>query len=196
MITDSKLSLHWPVIGSALVIHLQSTPTLNLADPSTYIFKVTNSLPSSSTTNPKTFSERFITVPHRKHTYLLLQDEPITTRASFLTLAGLTAYLSLSCAAYGSVWRTATITTTPEQTPLTAKSSQVKDKVHFSYESSPSFFLQSGSIVTSTSPGFSGHGGHTHGGQKMVKLGREEVGWVHDMLVSVWIGLVVDPRAT
>jgi hypothetical protein len=29
----------------------------------------------------------------------------------------------------------------------------------------------------------------------MVRLGREEVGWVHDMLISVWIGLVDDPLA-
>jgi hypothetical protein len=67
--------------------------------------------------------------------------------------------------------------------------------VHFSYESNPSFFLQSGSIVTSTSPGFSSPKSPTLGGQKMVKLGREEVGWVHDMLVSVWVGMVVDPLA-
>jgi len=62
MIEDSKLNLVWPVIGAALKIHLQSTPTLNLTDPSTYTFKVTNSLPTSSTTNPKAFSERYITV--------------------------------------------------------------------------------------------------------------------------------------
>jgi hypothetical protein len=62
MIKDSQLNLSWPVIGAALKIGLQSTPTLNLADPSTYIFRVTNSLPSSSTTNPKAFSERYITV--------------------------------------------------------------------------------------------------------------------------------------
>ena len=28
----------------------------------------------------------------------------------------------------------------------------------------------------------------------MVKLTREEVTWVHDMLVSVWVGMVEDPR--
>jgi len=56
------------------------------------------------------------------------------------------------------------------------------------------FFLQSGSIITSTSPGFSAPKGPMMGGQKMVKLTREEVNWVHDMLVSVWIGMVGDPN--
>lgn len=70
-----------------------------------------------------------------------------------------------------------------------------KDKVHFSYESNPGFFLQSGSIITSTSPGFSAPKGPVVGGQKMVKLNREEVAWVHEMLVGVWVGMVADPNA-
>jgi hypothetical protein len=84
-------------------------------------------------------------------------------------------------------------------------SKEPKEKVHFSYESNPSknplrcethslgFFLQSGSIITSTSPGFSSPRGPTMGGQKMVKLTRDEVNWVHEMLVSVWFGMVGDP---
>jgi hypothetical protein len=62
MIPDSKLNLHWPVIGTALTIQLVTTPTLNIADPKTVIFKVSNSLPSSGTTSPKAFSERYIAV--------------------------------------------------------------------------------------------------------------------------------------
>jgi hypothetical protein len=78
---------------------------------------------------------------------------------------------------------------------VTATSSQPKDKVHFSYESNPGFFLQSGSIITSTSPGFSNPRSPTLGGQKTVKLTREEVSWIHDMLVNVWMGMVADPMA-
>ena len=62
MIVDSTLNLSWPVIGAALKVHLRETPSLKLDDPSTYVFKVTNQLPSSSSTNPKAFSERYITV--------------------------------------------------------------------------------------------------------------------------------------
>src|SRR5438046_977472 len=62
MISDSQLNLSWPVIGVALKIHFQSLPTVNLVDPTTYVFKVTNQLPSTSSTNPKAFSERYITV--------------------------------------------------------------------------------------------------------------------------------------
>ena len=62
MIRESQLNLSWPVIGAALKVRLESTEGLNLSDPSTFVFKVTNSLPSSSTTNPKAFSERYITV--------------------------------------------------------------------------------------------------------------------------------------
>jgi hypothetical protein len=112
----------------------------------------------------------------------------------YLNTSALVGYLSLACAAYGSVWRTATITTPPPPKPATATSSPSKDKVLFSYESNPSFFLQSGSIITSTSPGFSSPKSPTLGGQKMVKLTREEVTWVHDMLISVWVGMVEDPR--
>ena len=65
----------------------------------------------------------------------------------------------------------------------------------FSYESNPGFFLQSGSIVTNISTGFSAPKSPTLGGQKMVKLTREEVSWVHDMLVSVWIGMTEDPKS-
>ena len=67
--------------------------------------------------------------------------------------------------------------------------------MHFSYESNPTFFLQSGSIITSTSAGFSAPKSPTMGGHKMVKLTREELGWVHEMLVSVWVGMVADPLA-
>lgn len=28
----------------------------------------------------------------------------------------------------------------------------------------------------------------------MVKLTREEVGWVHEMVLAVWMGMVEDPR--
>src|SRR2546423_3146823 len=63
MIKESQLNLSWPVIGAALKVRLESTEGLNLSDPSTFVFKVTNSLPSSSSTNPKAFSERYITVP-------------------------------------------------------------------------------------------------------------------------------------
>ena len=63
MIEDSQLHLSWPVIGAAVKIHLQWTSALNLNDQNTFLFKVSNSLPSSSSTNPKAFSERFITVP-------------------------------------------------------------------------------------------------------------------------------------
>ena len=62
MIVDSTLNLSWPVIGAALKVHMRETPMLKLDDPSTYVFKVTNQLPSSSSTNPKAFSERYITV--------------------------------------------------------------------------------------------------------------------------------------
>lgn len=63
MIEDSQLHLSWPVIGAAVKVQLQWTPTLNLADQNTFLFKLSNSLPSSSTTNPKAFSERYIAVP-------------------------------------------------------------------------------------------------------------------------------------
>ena len=112
----------------------------------------------------------------------------------FLSTSALVAYLSLACAAYGSVWRTATITLAPPKAPVTATSIPPKDKILFSYESNPSFFLQSGSIVTGTSPGFGAPKSPPLGGQKMVKLTREEVNWIHDMLISVWIGMVEDPR--
>ena len=74
--------------------------------------------------------------------------------------------------------------------PTGERGGTVKDKAHFSYESNPSFFLQSGSVVTSTSPGFSAPKSPTFGGQKMVKLTRDEVNWVHEMLISVWMGMV------
>ena len=111
----------------------------------------------------------------------------------FLTLSALPGYLSLACAAYGSVWKAATITTPGPRTSVTSMSSQPKDKVVFSYESNPSFFLQSGSIITSTSPGFSAPKSPTLGGQKMVKLTRDEVSWVHDLLINVWVGMVENP---
>jgi hypothetical protein len=117
-----------------------------------------------------------------------------------MTLEGLAAYFSLCCAAYGSVWRTATLTT-PAPKPIAATTlepssptlSKPKDKVHFTYESNSAFFLQSGSIVTSTSPGFSAPKSPTVGGQKMVKLTREEAAWVHDMLIKVWVGMIAAP---
>ena len=129
---------------------------------------------------------------------LLTQDEPITTQTAYVnTSAAIVAYLSLACAAYGSVWRTATISIQPPRTtpamPPTITSASPKDKILFSYESNPSFFLQSGSILTSTTPGFSAPKSPTLGGQRMVKLTREEVNWVHDMLVNVWSGMVSDP---
>jgi len=62
MIEDSQLHLSWPVIGAAVKMHLQWTQKTDLSDPSTFLFKVTNSLPSSSASNPKAFSERYITV--------------------------------------------------------------------------------------------------------------------------------------
>jgi len=60
MLADSTLNLSFPVIGPALKVSLFSHS--NISDPETFIFKITNSLPSSSTTNPKAFSERYITV--------------------------------------------------------------------------------------------------------------------------------------
>ena len=116
------------------------------------------------------------------------------TQVVFLKTSALVGYLSLACAAYGSVWRTAAITTPPPKTQ-TSTTSTPKEKVHFSYESNPSFFLQSGSIVTSTSPGFAAPKSPPLGGQKMVKLTREEVNWLHDMLIGVWVGMVADPLA-
>lgn len=62
MLPNSTLNLSWPVIGAALKVHLLSTTDLKLNDPQTFVFRVTNQLPSSSTTNPKAFSERYITV--------------------------------------------------------------------------------------------------------------------------------------
>ena len=197
MITDSQLNLSWPVIGIALKAHLESTPTLSLNDPSTYLFKITNQLPSSSTTNPKSFSERYITVRTNYFSSTFnqwFQDEPITTQTVYLSTSALAAYLSLACAAYGSVWRTATITVPPPKSQLKSTATPAKDTVLFSYESNPAFFLQSGSIITSTSPGFSVPKSPTIGGQKMVKLTREEVNWVHDMLLSVWLGMVSCPN--
>jgi len=122
-----------------------------------------------------------------------MQDEPIVTQTVYLTLTALPAYLSLACAAYGSVWKTATITTPGPRTSVTSISTPPKDKVLFSYESNPAFFLQSGSIVTSTSPGFSPPKSPPLGGQKMVKLTRDEVSWVHDLLINIWVGMVENP---
>jgi len=79
--------------------------------------------------------------------------KPITTQVLYLNTSALRAYLSLSCAAYGSVWRTATITSPPAKVAIAALSKEPKEKVHFSYESNPGFFLQSGSIITTLVPG-------------------------------------------
>jgi len=131
-----------------------------------------------------------------------MEDEPITTHTVYLTTSALSPYLSLGCAAYGTVWRTAQIVQSqlPTQrkpstatTLTTTTSAAAKDKILFSYESNPAFFLQSGSIITSTTPGFSSPKSPTLGGHKTVKLTREEVGWVHEMLVSVWFGMVEEP---
>ena len=135
-----------------------------------------------------------------------VEDEPITTQTIYLTTTAISPYLSLACVAYGTVWRTAQIvqpqpaiaekpsTASVFDTAVTTSSIVAKDKVLFSYESNPAFFLQTGSIITSTTPGFSLPKSPTLGGHKTVKLTMEEVGWIHGMLMSVWLGMVEEPR--
>ena len=137
-----------------------------------------------------------------------MEDEPIKTQTVYLTTSAISPYLSLACAAYGTVWRTAQIvrpqpaiaqkpnsTSILDDTAITTTSVVAKDKVLFSYESNPAFFLQSGSIITSTTPGFSLPKSPTLGGHRTVKLTMEEVGSVHGMLMSVWLGMVEEPQS-
>lgn len=132
----------------------------------------------------------------------------------YLTTAAVAPYLSLACAAYGTVWRSAqivrpaplpaartpsissTTTVRKSSTSSAATPPAPKDKILFAYESNPAFFLQSGSIITSTSPGFTGaqRAGGIIGGQKTVKLTREEMQWVHDMVVAIWVGMAEEPK--